>query len=395
MCTYLNFMFGDVRNVKTATVISRRVTLQVMKPVAQTLTQGLTTASGCCFLYTHELGIAFEFERLDECGRIVIRTSPLLCCENQRGCVSGLLALSHCSVQKITKDKDFRLKVQEFADNIYKEVSKRTAFDGNLDGSHASSDGTPGVRGSGQEVRSQKRRRTAGGGPQAETMSEASFANLITEAENDETTLKDIVAIGKTILARGASGFAVESMWQGRRTVTKLWNGEDEEGLVALCREIEVYKYLQEKCPSEVGCCVPAILLGLNKRKEDTSYGGSVALVEEYIGNEVKRGRIGNLFVIDDHNSLQVPSREERGIYKAAMESLTALHKHGVMHGDIALRNLRVEKQRYGNGRSKWRAWWIDFGLSEVGHGKHSLSLLQERNECASLFRLETSQYEP
>lgn len=45
---------------------------------------------------------------------------------------------------------------------------------------------------------------------------------------------------------------------------------------------------------------------------------------------------------------------------EAAMFSLKQIHACGFSHGDIALRNMRAEKDESGS----WHVWWIDFGFA-------------------------------
>ncbi|CAG8634349.1 6659_t:CDS:2 [Paraglomus brasilianum] len=47
-----------------------------------------------------------------------------------------------------------------------------------------------------------------------------------------------------------------------------------------------------------------------------------------------------------------------------AVEGLQAIHKRGVLHGDIRLENIMAEKNHL-TGQS--RVWWIDFALSKTG----------------------------
>lgn len=140
MCNYFNFMFGTLKNYYTSTVGAPHVTHRIMRPLGQTFIQGMTTRSGCCFLYTHEVGIAFEMMHLDENGQIVIRVSPLLCCQNENGPVAGILALSHYSIKNIEEDEEFADKVMKFfekidasareRDNIDDEKSDHSKFEG-------------------------------------------------------------------------------------------------------------------------------------------------------------------------------------------------------------------------------------------------------------------------
>ncbi|CAG8729669.1 3415_t:CDS:2, partial [Ambispora leptoticha] len=66
-----------------------------------------------------------------------------------------------------------------------------------------------------------------------------------------------------------------------------------------------------------------------------------------------------------------------------AVEGLQAIHKRGILHGDIRLENIMAEKNHL-TGQS--RVWWIDFALSKTGASAKDLD--RELIELKRLLRL-------
>lgn len=54
---------------------------------------------------------------------------------------------------------------------------------------------------------------------------------------------------------------------------------------------------------------------------------------------------------------------EEPLICESALQSIKELHDNGFSHGDVDLRNLRVQRTE-SSSVSQWKCWWIDPGLS-------------------------------
>lgn len=126
MCVYFNYLFGDLKHFYTYRGRIPNATKQIMNPIAQTLTQALTMSSVCSFLYTREVGIAFEIaKRNEKDDRLVIRTSRLFCCENELGTTAAMLALAHYSVKKTLKDGGDNSKTADFANKIRSAVRQR------------------------------------------------------------------------------------------------------------------------------------------------------------------------------------------------------------------------------------------------------------------------------
>lgn len=67
-----------------------------------------------------------------------------------------------------------------------------------------------------------------------------------------------------------------------------------------------------------------------------------VLLVTEYVGKEIARDEHDVLLIVENDKKEKVNPTSEARIRKAAVQSLESLHENGIMHGDIALRNLRI-----------------------------------------------------
>lgn len=101
----------------------------------------------------------------------------------------------------------------------------------------------------------------------------------------------------------------------------------------------------------------------------------------EYAGQDVSRSGDGKLLV--GGNSLT--EEETEALSNAAEKSLRAMHKSGVLYGDLALRNVRAEKLKE-DGTYSSKAWWLDFGQSETGVLPGSTQFMLEQRECKALF---------
>lgn len=208
------------------------------------------------------------------------------------------------------------------------------------------------------------------------TMSEGSFVTGATESSIIESAVKDLLYTKHSVLARGKCGVVLDGTWEGRRAAIKLWNGEDNDELNSLRREIRVYRLIQDNNPSIIlDSAVPRLLLGWNKKN------GDVVLITEYVGQEVGMDADGNILVGGN-----VLSEEDiHSLRNAAQKSISEIHSCGVLHGDLALRNLRAQKVQE-HGTSSWKAWWLDLGRSETGVPPGSTKSSMEKRECRALF---------
>lgn len=123
----------------------------------------------------------------------------------------------------------------------------------------------------------------------------------------------------------------------------------------------------------------------------DYSSRAEVLLVTEYVGLEISRAANGALCIVTDGKTEALNPSVEGVIGEAAVRSLETFHDNGILHRDIALRNLRVQKADDDMDQMSWRVWWLDFGESRMiydDYGTHIESLFKsERAECESLFR--------
>lgn len=153
---------------------------------------------------------------------------------------------------------------------------------------------------------------------------------------------------------------------------------------------------LEDRCPNLLGYSVPRVLLRTDVSSLELSldHHYDLVLVTEYVGKGLKRTHGGILYMTEGKDIVRVGALEEAHICAAAVRSLAYMHENSIVHGDVALRNLRVKREEETNpGASTdfWRAWWIDLGkathLSKENESSYLFTL--EMEECYSLFRRE------
>ena len=70
-----------------------------------------------------------------------------------------------------------------------------------------------------------------------------------------------------------------------------------------------------------------------------------------------------------------------------ASRSLKVLHECGILHGDVAVRNIRAKHVADEVGRKKWRVWWIDLGCATVCWSETTWKWEQDR--CRKMFEVQ------
>lgn len=92
LCAYLNKLFPPLYSRPNAETSHRlgktRPPRKVVLSIAQTLTQGLLSQSGCCFLFTFQVGIAFQIQSLDANGKVTVAVSRSSMQRRRRNCRS-------------------------------------------------------------------------------------------------------------------------------------------------------------------------------------------------------------------------------------------------------------------------------------------------------------------
>lgn len=215
------------------------------------------------------------------------------------------------------------------------------------------------------------------------------------EHRSVEDNLKDIFTSNKGVLGIGRSGVVLKGTWEGTQVAIKTWNRENEEGYQDLCREIRMCSLIETVCPQILGSSVPRVLLKTEVKSSDTHHFESVvqhpdiALVTEFVGVGVKRNEEGKLNIIDGAIKEAVGVSDEAQICAAAVRSLFHLHENGILHGDVALRNLRVEKygDKFRSNAMCWRACWIDLGKATYLNVETDSAFRYDMQECSALFR--------
>lgn len=396
ICHYLNYVFGDRRHYYKNN--ARHVSQRIMMPFAQTVVQALTTSTGCAFLFTHELGVAFEIVTVDDDGRLVIKVSRVFCCNLQKGSLAAAVALGSYAIKKHrvggkveTIKKVVKTLVRYFdARNDAKtqnaplpqtrvprapqsSENSRNNFCG------AAHDTTSATHSFETCVRSFPKQRKA---VEEDVFSEGSD---VTQEKNKEDELLEMLDVGRELfVTEGASGMVMAMQVNGEKLATKHWNGATSEGLNSLRREIEVYRYIEDHAPSLLGSSVPSLWLAVDRIHSDCQE-GDLLLVTKYVGENIFLGDAGELCLGSERYGRRVSRRITSEIQKAALKSLNDLHKAGIMHGDLSFDNMRVSGDKEEPGET-WKVWWIDFGLAKTDLKQGSRELVEEKEECRQLF---------
>ena len=156
------------------------------------------------------------------------------------------------------------------------------------------------------------------------------------------------------LLGQGVTGDVNECDYDGQRVAVKVgWKhslGSRENDCVGhVDREIDVYEVLEDL----QGSVIPRVIeSGL-----DPVYSTGMVLITEKVGMEVtytEREIVVDGTALDRENLLLF---KEKG-----MEGLRKMRAHGVIHGDVSLRNMRVSMKE---GKVD-RVWWIDLGEARL-----------------------------
>ena len=416
VCLYLNHLFNTLDVLETdkdRQASSSDVNRGVAKRVAQTLFQAMTSASGCGFLFNYECGIAFEVVHDNNIrGGVVVRTSSLFCCGNQMGSVSAMLTTANYAVKKSFEVKaptdGIRKCVKMVVDNSNRRSSREhsgrgasssvTTSNQKNDLSHSSA-GSSSAEGRNRPLSGKldSLHNIARKCNEKSLRDTESFEFSATESEMSDVTeeiavhdvdhmLADILKSQKQVLGSGGSGMVLSAEWNGMEVAVKIWNGDEESGLVELRTEVQNYKYFEVYATSLLGTAIPELRLAIDTTDKDGPLNATIALVIDYFGEELSRDGQGTL-CLGRTFIRKIQRADEHEIRAAASRSLCLLHESHVLHRDICLRNLRVEAiQIDDNEKIAWKVWWIDFGRATIG----SVSKWErdcEQRKCDSLFR--------
>lgn len=157
-------------------------------------------------------------------------------------------------------------------------------------------------------------------------------------------------------LKRTTGSVCVMQAWvDGRAVAVKMWCGGDEIMRKVLKHEIQVYLHIAKYGASLLGQVLPA-LHAVCVRNDDT-----VGFVTEHVGHRVLVGIDGTPSV----DGQELTAQDVVDVQEAAIKALRRLHRLGVVHGDVHLRKMRVERRE-----NEWKVWWVDFELARIASGR-------------------------
>lgn len=388
----------------------------VFLPVAQAIVQALLTESGCSMLYTHQEAIAFEVSKPVETGKcenletkrrpIRVRVSRAFPCDEEPGNICALVALAEYSCHQADSDER-KSEVRELFNLLtHRQYEQRLRKYGNYSGG---SERGQQAQGGGLQARDGEQK-APDGGNQAQNEKERCSKSAPVDKENSSKSinrplirsnhqfdphdvivsndrdggfpqaLAEILETSEGVIGIGSSAIVLGGLYRGQRVAVKSWNGVNREGLHCFLHELEMYKFLLQSNAPVLGIGIPFFRIAKAYPVEDA------VLIIDHVGETIMRSCNGKLMMRSGKLWAELPKRDIKEIGRAAVYSLKKLHYSGILHGDISLRNLRVQRLDHVSVKSKpsWRAWWIDLGLSWHCCPEREREL--EVRECVRLF---------
>lgn len=278
LLTFLNSLFPEGRSSRDFEGWTYR---KVQRAISQTITQGLISKTGNCFLFNFEVGMAFEIQGKDDTGKLIVAVSRPFECNKQKGTLAAIIAQGYHSLRRLDNERELPFRIREFAQVISAATSefytmpviqkgKRRYQKGNQDS---------------QADRRSKRDRTGNqactsvhgnrscdkdednleSGPESEDGSmhskdderrskqmalsrhcnTESSGSTVTQDESLEQSLKNEISElflnNEGVIGVGRSGTVLLGVWKGKKAAIKSWNFESEHGFLDLCKEIDMY----------------------------------------------------------------------------------------------------------------------------------------------------------
>lgn len=201
-----------------------------------------------------------------------------------------------------------------------------------------------------------------------------------------DRVLMDVFRRTRDVVANGSSGVVFKGRWNDRWGAIKLRNRESKDDLVKLRREIRMYHHIRARYPEILGSVIPFMVLGFDDPDSNSIYSRESILIIELVGREIVRDMDKVLWMGCNEGFVRVCGKDESAICEAALRSLRKLHANNLAHGDVSLRNMRVERQRVGKS-TEWKVWFVDLGETvELRPDSGLMSFAVDIGECSSLF---------
>lgn len=179
-----------------------------------------------------------------------------------------------------------------------------------------------------------------------------------------DVAIKDMFENFEEVAGSGSSAVVMKSKFMKTQVAVKVPFDLSLSSKQAVVHEIETYlKLHRERCPL-LGDVIPRLVVAWNTPKRCSVYQHMIFLVTEYVGRGLTRNKKGQRCLGDNNSGFKVLSaQDEKQILDSAVEGLEKMQKHGLLHCDVSLRNLRAERI-VNQSTVTWRTWWVDLGRS-------------------------------
>ena len=375
--------------------------------VAQALSQALHTTTGCGVLFNHNFALFMQVSGVQG-GRVVVEVSDIFSCDTAPSALHGVVAILQHALAVNNKARS--KAVVECVSTIGRQALAPGTGDGGISslqpGSSRAHEEQDSEGGKGTKARGGRRTADMKGvdsespasvhSPRPEghwSLVPAYDYSWLSRDMYDMTTKEwtmdrmerweDDVLIEKLVANRdrwdglhGGCGQISTSRLGDMKVVLKWWFGYDKEYIPVMHHEMRMYCMLATKHPEVMGVVVPRLVaVGMH-------YWFDAVLAVEFVGERVQR--VKDRVMVGS----EVLGKEDvEMLLDAASHSLKVLHECGIMHGDVAARNIQAERVTDELGNKKWRVWWIDLGCATVCWRESGWKWEQEK--CREMFEEE------
>lgn len=369
--------------------------------LAQALSYAMMSRSGCGWLWTHNQALFFYVDKVQTyrhgVRQVVVRISPLLFCNGHPSTIHGIMAWM-LEARRLACVGDETAKVDRLRE-LYECLQTVGSDEWLYEYPEAL-----GSSGGGSPVAYRTRGSASGGAGSSSTqqtarMREPSFVKqelhrwetrFLQSVERqrlqkvlpymleriDNALIEQAFRSRGELIGWGRGGIVVRSTVEGEEVALKYWNSAYLDTFDMIVNEIATYCDMASRNAKSLGFVVPD-LVGIGMQ-----YWVGPVILTKAVGESVHR--CGEKIKVGGNELNDTETAEMR---EALLKCVQDLHRDGVHHGDIALRNIRAEKKK---GEISVRPWLVDLGLATLRTGEAFVEddgyMSRDERKCRELF---------